>query len=341
MQTEGTSISWLRAASWQMPTYYMWALLTPLVLWLGRRWRIDRRRWLRGVGVHVLLGLAVAATHLFLVALFNWWLAPYPVEKWGLLALYGMLAIRYVHLELLIYAAILGVGYSFDYYHKLRERDLQASQLQAQLVQAQLQALKMQLHPHFLFNTLNAISVMVRKGANQEAVRMLAGLSDLLRMALDNQGAQCVSLRQELEFLERYLALEQIRFQDRLQVKMKIQPETLHAQVPNLILQPIVENAICHGIAARADAGLVELRTWREDGSLMLQVRDDGPGLHGADVSTAGQGLGLTNTRARLEQLYGRSYRFDIKDGENGGAVATLEIPFSAEPPRPVDVTGD
>jgi LytS/YehU family sensor histidine kinase len=154
---------------------------------------------------------------------------------------------------------------AFTYYRKYREGELRAVELQAQLAQAQLQALKMQLHPHFLFNTLNAIAALVRKNENKAATDMLAGLSDLLRLALENVGAQEVSLQRELEFLERYLEIEKIRFADRLQVKMHIAPETLEARVPNLILQPLVENAIRHGIAPRSASGLIEICAERYD----------------------------------------------------------------------------
>jgi LytS/YehU family sensor histidine kinase len=186
----------------------------------------------------------------------------------------------------------------------------------------------MQLHPHFLFNTLNGIAGLVRDSRNKDAVRMIAGLSDLLRHTLETAGKQEVSLREELEFLELYLDLQQMRFPDRLSVRMEIEPETLDATVPYLVLQPLVENAVRHGIAPRAAPGTVGVRARRDDTLLEIKVFDDGLGLsHPADAGK-GTGIGLANTRARLAQLYGEGHRFDVREREGGGVEATVVIPF-------------
>src|SRR5262249_40591374 len=198
--------------------------------------------------------------------------------------------------------------------------ELKASQLEARLAQAQLQALKMQLHPHFLFNTLHAISALMRKDV-EEADRMITRLSDLLRLTLENVGAQEATLRQELEILGRYLEIEQRRFGDRLQVKMEIEPETLDARAPNLILQPLVENAIRHGIAPRSAPGLIEIRASRAGDKLELQVRDNGVGLPTDHREPIKEGVGLANTRARLEQLYGAAYRFEVNNFYRCGMI--------------------
>jgi sensor histidine kinase YesM len=158
---------------------------------------------------------------------------------------------------------------------------------------------------------------------------MLAGLSDLLRLALENAGTQLVTLKQELSFLERYLELQRIRFRDRLTVKMDVSPDTLSAEVPNLILQPIVENAIRHGVDQNKGAGLVEIRAQRENACLRMEVRDDGPGFSATTRSGGDEGVGLTNTRQRLERLYGKDHRFEIGDAPGGGTLAVLEIPYS------------
>jgi sensor histidine kinase YesM len=238
------------------------------------------------------------------------------------------------HLELIVYGMILGVGYAFSYYSRYRERELRASQLESQLAQAQLQALKMQLHPHFLFNTLNGIAGLVRDRNNKAAVSMIAGLSDLLRHTLENAGRQEVPLREELEFLELYLDIQQMRFPDRLNVQMKIATEALDAQVPNLILQPLVENAIRHGVSLRASSGTVGVSARRDDGFLEMKVYDDGPGLNSQliaeDRAGHGGGIGLSNTRARLRQLYGERYRFDVHDRDEGGVEAVISIPFAS-----------
>jgi LytS/YehU family sensor histidine kinase len=185
----------------------------------------------------------------------------------------------------------------------------------------------MQLNPHFLFNCLHSISSLMHQDV-EGADRMITQLADLLRAALANSDTQEVPLRQELDFLRRYLEIEQTRFGDRLAVTMEIAPETLDARVPNLILQPLVENAIRHGIEPHARAGRIELRARRLDGSLALEVQDSGAGLRGA---AAIEGVGLSNTRARLRELYGAAHQFDLQDGADGGLRVRLRIPFRSD----------
>jgi LytS/YehU family sensor histidine kinase len=228
----------------------------------------------------------------------------------------------------LFYGLILGIGSALDYYRQFRERELRASQLEAQLAQAQLQMLKMQLHPHFLFNTLNGITGLVRDQDNAAAVQMLVGLSDLLRQTLDNAGKQEVRLGEELEWLELYLKLQQIRFSDRLQVSVNAAPETLDALAPNLITQPLVENAIRHGLAPRAAPGSVSLTAQRINGRLELRICDDGVGLPEGWRMASGKGVGLLNTEARLQQLYGADFVFEVRNREQGGAEVLLSIPL-------------
>jgi LytS/YehU family sensor histidine kinase len=233
----------------------------------------------------------------------------------------------------LIYWLILLINYAVDYYRRYREGEIRASQLEALLAQAQLQALKMQLQPHFLFNTLNSISALLHKNV-QAADTMIARLGDFLRLTLENAGRQDVSLREELEFLRCYLAIETIRFQDRLAVQIEAEPETLDARLPNLILQPIVENAIRHGIAPRSGRGRIAVSAKKQDGVLQVEVTDNGPGLAsgGSSGSLLREGLGLANTQARLQQLYGRSHRLDMENALGGGLTVILEIPFKTEP---------
>jgi len=219
---------------------------------------------------------------------------------------------------------------AWDYGKKVRERELRASQLESQLVQAQLQALRMQLHPHFLFNTLHAVSVLVRKGDDQAAVRMIAGLSDLLRLALDSAGAHEVPLKQEMDFVERYLAIEQVRFRDRLQVSVSLAPETLDAMVPNMLLQPLVENAIRHGVARAAFGSQITIQSQRQDGRLEIRVRDTGPGPQAAISS--GTGVGLRNARERLFRLHGDDQELRLEPASGGGALVIIRLPFRRDP---------
>jgi two-component system, LytTR family, sensor kinase len=317
----------------QLTVWYPVALLAPACLWLAARFRLERERWVPTLAIHLGINLVF---HVCLV------LISLPLSQliWGepiftlrfLQSLHQRLIGR-LPVDVIIYWMIIGSGYAFEYYRRFREQQLQAArleirttQLETQLVQAQLQALKMQLHPHFLFNTLHAISALMDddvKGAR----RMMARLSELLRLTLESAGQQEVALRQELDALERYLEIEQIRFQDRLTVQVAVAPETLDASVPNLVLQPIVENAIRHGIAPRSSAGRVEIRAERRDGMIELQVIDDGPGLQKGDGELK-EGIGLANTRARLRQLYGDKHRIEIKDADEGGLMVKLSIPF-------------
>jgi LytS/YehU family sensor histidine kinase len=217
------------------------------------------------------------------------------------------------------------------YYRRYREREQAAEQLARGLSEARLQALKMQLQPHFLFNTLNAISALIPDEA-KPARRMIARLGDLLRVTLEHEETQEVTLREELAFLEPYLEIEQARLEDRLTVVMNIAPETLDALVPHLMLQPLVENAIRHGIAARIEPGRVEISSSREPADrLQLEIRDDGRGLNGDGGVSSRRGVGLTNIRSRLEQLYGGGHHFKLENQAAGGVLVQINLPFRRE----------
>jgi two-component system, LytTR family, sensor kinase len=230
--------------------------------------------------------------------------------------------------DVLVYWAIFGVGYAFDYRERYRERESQAAELKAQLASAQLESLKMQLHPHFLFNTLHTIAGLVRSNEKAPAVNMISGLSDLLRHALESADEQEVTLQEEVKLVELYLEIQQVRFSDRLRVRMEVAPETMNAMVPNLILQPLVENAIHHGISLKSSPGLLEIKTCRANGNLQITVSDDGPGLRSDWQVESGKGIGLTNTNKRLKHLYPKSHQFDLRNREGGGTIATIVIPF-------------
>jgi LytS/YehU family sensor histidine kinase len=223
---------------------------------------------------------------------------------------------------------VLGVCYAIDYYRKYREREFQASQLEAQLAQAQLDSLRMQLHPHFLFNTLNGIVGLVRDNKNQIAVNMLVGLSDLLRHALEHSERQEIKLKEEISFIKLYLNIQQMRFSDRLQVEFEIEPATNHALVPNLLLQPLAENALRHGFGQSVDSGIIRITSRAENGSLRLTVCDNGAGLPDNWQLKSGMGIGLANTAARLQQLYGENHRLDIRNLDDGGVEVVVVIPL-------------
>jgi signal transduction histidine kinase len=318
--------------------WVLWSPLTLLLMAFARRYPLERCRGPAGLALLVGLGAAVASVKVFLDLLVE---LPLRTE-------FGMLGHRpplemlwYLFLArslcyLLLAWSVLGVAYAAAYYDKYRERQLRASQLEAGLAQARLQVLKMQLDPHFLFNTLHAVSALMHQDIDL-AEQMLVRLGDLLRLTLDSAGTHEVPLHQELDFVRPYLEIQQARFGDRLAVRLDVAPEARLARVPNLILQPLVENAIRHGIAPRPRGGRVEVRARRRDGMLRLEVCDDGPGLPEAGRGRFREGVGLTNTRARLQQLYGPAHRLELHNGAEAGLVVTLAIPFRDEPPAEND----
>lgn len=233
-----------------------------------------------------------------------------------------------LHWNVLIYWTLVGATQALHYYDRYRERELRASQLEVELARAQLETLKTQLQPHFLFNTLNAISTLIYTDA-EAAERMITQLGELLRASLRQDATHQVTLAQDLELLERYLSIEKTRFADRLTVMLAIDPAALEARVPHLLLQPLVENAVRHGVAPRTEAGRIQIRAWRENGDLRLEVRDDGPGL--PEPQKLLSGIGLSNTRARLERLHGSRQRFELANAPRGGLVVRLTLPFQTE----------
>jgi len=313
----------------QMTWSYLWALATPLVLWASARLPIERNNWVRSALLHVPISilLSVFLTALGHILLWLYWGyregKPFSFERMG------RFVVANFSEGIGIYMLIAMTSYAINYYRRYREGQLRTLQLEAQLSQAQLQALKMQLHPHFLFNTLHSISALLTKDIDS-ARKMITRLGDFLRLTLENSGSQEVTLKQEMEFLSCYLEIERIRFQNRLATRMDIAQPTLVAKVPNLILQPIVENAIRHGIAPRSTPGLIEIEAKQRNGTLRIQVRDNGPGLskHRTSDILFKKGLGLANTETRLERLYGAAHLFDLSNNPNGGLIVTLEIPF-------------
>ncbi|HVF55672.1 MAG TPA: histidine kinase [Pyrinomonadaceae bacterium] len=322
--------SWTSVASQQFIYPYLWAFGTIIVLWLAGRFPLEGRRWPRNLLLHLLFAtaFAIAITGLFQV-IYHFLFINSPERPYSARTTLQWIVFNSSE-NYGIYGLLLLCNQAFRYYKRFREGELRSSQLEAQLSHAQLQALKMQLHPHFLFNTLHSISALVHREPDV-ADRMLARLGDFLRLTLENSGAQEVTLQKELEFLKCYLEIERIRFQDRLTTSMEIDPRTLDQSVPNLILQPIVENALRHGIAPRSTPGRVEILAKRNNGSLRIQVKDNGPGMPSATLEGAPgyfrEGLGLANTRARLEQLYGAEHRFELTNDPAGGLVVTLDIP--------------
>ncbi len=309
---------------------YLWALLTPVVMWMGRRFpvwgshhghhsRTTVRNWIfqlvavvSFVMLHVALFTAAsllltgAATAIPLSRLFTGYLA------------------SWFTLDSIVYCTLLAVYHALVYYRVSQDRALRASQLEARLAQAQLQVLRMQLQPHFLFNTLHTISALMHKDVKR-ADSMIAALSDLLRMSLRSVGVQEVELREEIDFLQRYLEIMTLRFGDRLTVTLDIDAEVLDARVPTLVLQPLVENSLRHGFGDGMRAGHVRVRVAPDGDMLRCEVVDNGRG-----ISQMGprEGVGISNTRARLRHLYGERFSLELMANPGGGARVSLAIPY-------------
>ncbi|HSK73019.1 MAG TPA: histidine kinase, partial [Pyrinomonadaceae bacterium] len=234
------------------------------------------------------------------------------------------------------YLLVLAFGQAVNYYKQFREEELHASQLELQLSKAQLQALKMQLHPHFLFNALNSISALQHED-KEAAQEMIARLGDFLRLTLENVGTQEVTLEREIEFLQCYLDIEKVRFGKRLTTDFEIEPEVLNCRVPNLFLQPLVENSLRHGISNKTSQGRINIKASRENGWVKVEVEDNGKGIKDSDLEKVfSSGLGLSNTKARLEQLYGSNFRFHLENAEGGGLIAALRLPHKLKKESPI-----
>ena len=332
---------------------HLWALLLPVVLWLFR-WADVRARLKRGVGWVLLIGVPVAVVHvavergIFAVATLTRGgiypsfttsfdfraVDPYGIGGWRL----AVFLVRRFIADYFTYFIVAALCFAYEHFLRSRQQEEQTQALQAELAQAQLQALRMQVNPHFLFNTLNAIAVLVRGGETSKAGRTLRLLSDMLRATFKGADVQMAPLREEIDLVERYLEIEEIRFGDRLRVEIEVDPDVSEVPVPYLLLQPLVENAVRHGIAPHAEAGVVRVSarptTTQGQKGVELVVADSGPGFP-KDPETLlaeSEGVGLANTKRRLETLYGDAHVFELGTAAEGGARVTLQLPLDAGP---------
>lgn len=307
---------------------YLWAALTPLAVSLARRHPLPRARTLSGAAAHAAASLLLPLSHGFLFVLVYPAFMGVPLDLPARMRQMPELLEVFFLTNLVTYWGIVGITWTVESYRLSRERELRAAQLETQLADARLEALKMQLHPHFLFNALNSILPLVYRDRDA-AARTVVQLGDLLRLSIQTEAHYEITLKEEIEFLELYLEIQKTRFQDRLSVALRIAPDLMAAQVPNLILQPLVENAIKHGVAARPGSGRVEVEGYREGPWLVLRVRDDGPGAPEGEELEKGGGVGLRNTRGRLQHLYEGRYRFDYGNLPEGGFAVTLAVPLA------------
>lgn len=306
---------------WWATRFYLWAALSPAVV------RVLRRSPLYPLSVssgslHFAASLVFSLVQLVLHLSVAFILIGSPALPGGSSSLLQQ-AVHNYPLGVLAYWIIIAIEGTTNYYERYGREQLRSSQLQAQLAEAHLRTLQMQLQPHFMFNALNSLSDLVISEP-KAALRLIARLGDFLRLTLQNSNTQWVSLRREADFLDAYLEIERVRFADRLQVVFEIDPESLDAEVPNLILQPLVENAVRHGVASHIGPALIRLSAKRRGETLRIEVRDNGPGM----PDNIREGLGISNTRERLQQTYGSRYSFTVDNQGGGGVVAICELPY-------------
>jgi two-component system, LytTR family, sensor kinase len=317
--------------------WYSWAVLVPGILWLARRYPFERHTWARGVAAHVPGVVVFTVAHAVLATscrfLTRWALAGPEISSFWM-----VLRTQYFFnfdFSMMTYWFLVGLSHAVNYRRESAQRAVTAAHLEARLAEASLQALQRQLHPHFLFNTLHTISALIDLDA-RAADAMLARLSDLLRLTLQRIGTQQLQLKEELDFIEKYLEIEHTRFGDRLRVVFDIDPAVLDASVPSLVLQPLVENALRHGIAPKVSGGRVDIIARRDGEHLSLVVRDDGYGVPSDELEALNEGVGVSNTRSRLTLLYGDRHRFEFRTPAGGGLEVTVMIPLVTLP----DATG-
>lgn len=302
----------------------LWVLTAPLIL------RLYRMRPLRGKGwiLHAIVSVLFMSTF-YLGRLYSARLFGLHAIRWELRGDFWQVAMTDFAarnlLDFAFYWAVLIYGHEAELQHRVKQEELKAAQLESRLIDTELKMLREQLRPHFLFNTLNTISVQVREGKRDEAVGLIAQLASLLRMSLDHSRAAQVTVREELRFLDRYLAIQQIRFADRMTVRINVTPEAMEVPIPNLLLQPLVENAVIHGISAKSSPGVIEVKGWVEAARLRLEIRNDGPPL--PPRGQLKEGIGLGNARERLERIYGPESELSLSDHPEGGVAVKIVLP--------------
>ena len=325
----GRSVTWGQAISYSLGDWYVWAVLAVPILMVARRFPPEAGAPWRAAGIHLVAALIVSLVYVVLRALVGQVHSLLIDEPVTFLEIFRPLLVKTFPFNLLIYGVIISVSHAIDYYRKYHERTVHTLELEKHLAEARLQALLRQLKPHFLFNTLNGIASLMHSDVDA-ADRMLVRLGELLRLTMSHPGQPLTPLREEIAFIEKYLEIERIRFRDRLAVDYAIEAAVLEAEVPSLILQPLVENAIRHGIEPHARPGKLALTARRTPGFVELTVRDNGNGQPAAGFTR--EGIGLGNTRARLRELYGDRHRFELANHPDGGLIVRVLLPDSPSP---------
>ena len=329
MRAEGMHHAWLKLFITLFLAWIPMMLATPFILEFGRRFPPTRLLSFSTWAVHLSAWCGICLISSAWVSIFEHTLNPW-ADPSGPPLFLQRVSTRFTSGLLsyfILYVAALGIGYALDSKERLARERMQSARLSEALSKAQLNALRRQIEPHFLFNALNSIAGLVRENRNEAAVKMIAGLSDFLRRVIEDNNRQEVPLSEEVEFLQKYLEIQKVRFADRLAVQLEVPSELLRSQVPSLILQPMVENAIKHGIAKRAHGGEIRISAFRSNGTLTLKVYNDGPSLS-TDANTAGAGVGISNVRTRLQSLYGDGFEMKLTNEGPHGVEASVSLPF-------------
>lgn len=328
-------IDFWQAASYMLPKAIVWGAVTPIVIWGASNYRIDGSDWLRNtlthLGIIVVLSPFLVIISFLIGLLIQLAIHALPDNPSFVIASFNAQIFANSFDNSITYIIIVGVYHVYDYYTRYRDRELKNARLEAQLANTRLDLLKAQLNPHFLFNTLNAIST-VKDYDLDAADGMITDLSEMLRFIMDNIHRKEVTLREEIDFLRRYISLQKRRFDEQLDIVLNIDPDAWNAMVPSLMLQPLVENAIEHGVRNNSDKGYIEIECNRLEQRLHFRIHDNGPGLNPKKtILKKGRGIGLENTRERLNNLYGDNYEFELKNAKEGGALVILDIPYRWE----------
>jgi hypothetical protein len=324
MAAEGRRHNWVTVFFTTVAAWLIFSFATPFVLWLTRRFPLAKAADWTNLWAHLAGALAVGIAHVVWSAFLEWAVNPLGTEPPpGFRSVFFTTIYMQFHTGVIIYAAIVAIGSTIDSIRRLAQREAETARLAGELSKAQLDALRRQLEPHFLFNTLNGISGLVREQRNEAAVAMIAGLSDLLRRVLETSGKQLVPLADEVSFLESYLDLQAMRFGDRLRVAMDVPLELYGALVPQLVLQPLVENAIVHGIGKLVEGGEIRVKARESQGTLTIYMYNDSP-----ELSLSRTGVGLSNTRGRLVTLYGVGSSVELRSGEHAGVETIIRVPY-------------
>lgn len=310
--------------------WWFWLLVIPAINWLNKRFDFKKGNLIYSISVHLIVMVVIVLTHqLYTSAWCNYIFGEVLYLPLFDKLIWRILNLEWIFVDFIFYFLTVASYIAFEYQRNSNEKEKLILQLETRLAQAQLQALRMQLHPHFLFNTMNSISTLILKSEIQKANSMLVSFSEFLRITLEENGSQVVPLEKELLFIESYLEVEKIRFQDKLNVEMKINPSTRNIKVPNLILQPLIENAIKYAVAPKKSNGFVSITTKLNDDKLLILIKDNGPGINDDfPIDYKGKGIGIKNTKERLNKLYGNQASINFENIKDGGLLITLKIPL-------------